>query len=739
MIYFTARIKFLLLTILFLGTALQTFAAVGDLDPSFGSGGFVITDAGSDSEGIRDLAVQPDGKIVAIGNSFVGSTHQTTILRYNSNGSIDSTFGTGGKVIVQNVFPYELALQSNGKIVFVGTSGLSTTGAAANSDFYIARLNSDGTFDATFNGTGTVTLDLRGAGDSAQSVEIQPDGKILTGGSSARQAPDLRSDFAIIRFNADGSLDTTFDGDGKVFTMIPPTGESAGIEDLGIQPDGKILAAGSVNVVDTPGDDPDRIFALVRYNANGSLDTTFDGDGVANPRFLPASGNGTTSTSIPTNIFARNDGKILVVGNASTCCSPPKSQVALVRFNADGSFDTTFANDGKALISFPAESFRVGEVSIQTDNKIVLAGIAGNVNQTSLAIARLTSDGALDLTFSGDGRTDFVPSLSKKTATTVALQPDGKIVTGGSAPDSNSSGRDFLLARFEGAGCTTNCGTLGRRSAPDFDGDRKADVSLYRPSDRIWYIQNSGNSTISYTQFGLANDKITPADYDGDAKTDIAVFRPETGVWFVLRSTGGVYIVRYGAAEDIPQPADYNGDGKAEVAVYRPSIGVWFILNPETNQSRIIQFGASEDKPVASDYNGDGKTELAVYRPSSGVWYFATSETNYDQYNAVKFGISTDKTGPADYDGDGKTDIAVYRPAEGNWYLLQSRDGYTVTKFGIATDAPTPADYDGDGRADIAVYRPSEGNWYLLQSKQGSSVMKFGVNADKPVANAFVY
>lgn len=145
----TTRIKFLLLTILFLGTASQTFAADGDLDTSFGNGGFVITDTGSSSESIRDLAVQPDGKIIAIGNSFVGSTHQTTVVRYNSNGSIDSSFGIGGKVMVQNVFPYELALQSNGKIVFVGTSGLSTTGAAANSDFYVARLNSDGTFDSS--------------------------------------------------------------------------------------------------------------------------------------------------------------------------------------------------------------------------------------------------------------------------------------------------------------------------------------------------------------------------------------------------------------------------------------------------------------------------------------------------------------------------------------------------------------------------------------------------------------
>ena len=102
---------------------------------------------------------------------------------------------------------------------------------------------------------------------------------MLVGGSSRRSSSDTRSDFAIVRFNADGSLDTAFDGDGKVFTMIPPTAERASIDDLDVQTDGKILAAGSVSIIDTPGDDPDFIFAIARYNADGSLDTTFDGDG----------------------------------------------------------------------------------------------------------------------------------------------------------------------------------------------------------------------------------------------------------------------------------------------------------------------------------------------------------------------------------------------------------------------------------------------------------------------------
>jgi hypothetical protein len=265
----------------------------------------------------------------------------------------------------------------------------------------------------------------------------------------------------------------------------------------------------------------------------------------------------------------------------------------------------------------------------------------------------------------------------------------------------------------------------------DYDGDGRADVSLYRPSDGVWYILNSAGG-VSYNQFGVSTDKIVPADYDGDGRTDIAVYRPENGIWFILQSTGGVRFVQFGTAEDYPTPADFNGDGKSEIAVYRPSSGVWFILNSETNQYSTAQFGASEDLPVAGDYDGDGKSEIAVYRPSSGIWFV------FNLYSSVKFGISTDKPVQADYDGDGRTDIAVYRPSEGSWYILGTAIGYTLTRFGLSTDLPTPTDYDGDGRADIAVYRPSEGNWYQLQSRQGFNIVRFGVNTDKPTPNAFV-
>lgn len=272
----------------------------------------------------------------------------------------------------------------------------------------------------------------------------------------------------------------------------------------------------------------------------------------------------------------------------------------------------------------------------------------------------------------------------------------------------------------------------------DFDGDAKADVSVYRSSEGNWYISNSGSAgALSVVRFGLAGDKIVPADYDGDGKTDIAVYRPENGIWFILKSSGGVQYTQFGTAEDVPQPADYNGDGKTEIAVFRPSTGVWFIFNDQNSQYTAVQFGSAEDKPVAADYNGDGKSEIAVYRPSQGLWFIYNSATA--QYATTRFGVPTDKPVAADYDGDGKTDIAVYRPNEGNWYILGTKSGYTVTRFGLSSDLPIPADYDGDGKTDIAVYRPSEGNWYQLKSRDGFSTVKFGLDIDKPTPSAFVY
>ncbi len=271
----------------------------------------------------------------------------------------------------------------------------------------------------------------------------------------------------------------------------------------------------------------------------------------------------------------------------------------------------------------------------------------------------------------------------------------------------------------------------------DFDGDGKADISVYRPSVGNWYLNRSRDGFLG-VHFGLADDVLTPADFTGDGKTDVAVWRPSSGTWFMLKSEDFTFdAFQFGTSGDIPAPGDYDGDGKADRVVYRPSTGVWY-LQQTTAGFAAVQFGIAEDKPSIGDFDGDGKNDIAVYRPSQGNWYRLNSSNG--GFAAVHFGSPGDMIVPADYTGDGKTDVAVWRPSSGVWYVLKSEDlSFYGTQFGLSNDIPSPGDYDGDGKADLGVFRPSEGVWYLQQSTSGFAAVQFGLNGDRPTPNAYVF
>ena len=271
----------------------------------------------------------------------------------------------------------------------------------------------------------------------------------------------------------------------------------------------------------------------------------------------------------------------------------------------------------------------------------------------------------------------------------------------------------------------------------DYDGDGRADVSVFRPSQSLWYMMRSRDG-FSATSWGLSTDKITPADYDGDGKTDIAVFRPSDGSWYVLQSsTGTLFATNFGLSADIPTPADFDKDGRADISIYRPSTGTWWIMR-SSGGLLSASFGTSQDIPVARDYDGDRRAELAVFRPSTGTWYYSNDFINPAQhFVAVQWGTPTDRVTPADYDGDDKTDIAVFRPSNGVWYIRNSSTGsLTAVAFGVASDIPVAADYDGDGRADIAVYRPSTGTWWINRTTTGVTAIAFGTSEDRPTPAA---
>lgn len=263
------------------------------------------------------------------------------------------------------------------------------------------------------------------------------------------------------------------------------------------------------------------------------------------------------------------------------------------------------------------------------------------------------------------------------------------------------------------------------RTRFDFDGDSRADISIYRNGQ--WHLNRSSDG-YAVTNFGLPTDQLAPADYDGDGTTDIAVFR--NGAWYVLGSRVGLQVFNFGLAGDIPQPGDHNGDGRDDLMIFRPNGGLWYAAMSDGTFAA-YQFGLAGDKPVAADYDGDGKIDIAVFR--DGVWYILKTSGGFV---ISQFGSTGDRPVQADYDGDNKADIAVYR--NGIWYILGSNDGVKIYNFGLGEDSPTPADYDGDGRDDIGVFRASTGGWYVIRSQAGMMIDAFGLQGDRAVPSAYV-
>jgi hypothetical protein len=274
----------------------------------------------------------------------------------------------------------------------------------------------------------------------------------------------------------------------------------------------------------------------------------------------------------------------------------------------------------------------------------------------------------------------------------------------------------------------------------DFDGDGRADVTVWRPSVGDWFIIPSITPTsFRLQQWGATGDIPVPGDYDGDGKTDVAVFRPSSGTWFILPSSKpGTFITQqWGTAGDIPVPGDYDGDGKTDFGVFRPSNGTWYVI-PSSNPSAPIvrQWGTAGDIPVPGDYDGDGKTDFAVFRPSNGTW-FITQSGNPSATIVQQWGANGDMPVMGDYDGDGKMDVAVFRPSLGMWFIVPSGKPSVpiLQQWGTNGDIPVPRDYDGDRKTDIAAWRPSSGTWFIIPSSSPTNinVTQWGTSTDVPV------
>lgn len=674
------------------------------------------------SDGTPDNTFTMDPTVDSVINKWVRDSSENIIflglvngkqrfVRLFPNGGIDSTFNPNvtvfGKINA-------MTRQTDGKIIAVGMfsqmNGVLRSG--------IARVDSEGNLDPSFDpGTGF---------DSAPSMlVVQSDGKILAIGSFSTYNGSARS--SIARINPDGSLDAGF---------APIV---SGVSGISLQTDGKIIISGSFTIVNGTGRT-----RVARLETNGDLDNSFN----------TTIGSGTISQTI-----VQSDGKIMISGGFSGVNGFNRS--GLVRLNSDGSLDQTFNVSGGIVGA---------GLWIQPDGKYITANTS--------RLARKNSDGSPDNTFVS---TEFSDGSSSDTRIhSVLIMPDGSLIVGGNfdrvggfprrnltrlkpngeldplflIDGANEQVRVIIAAgdskvliggEFTKVELTSQPGISRlivnqfRSITPfDFDGDGKADISVFRPSENKWYIFRSSDFGIEQRIFAIGGDLPIPSDYDGDGKTDLAIFRPSLGDWWYQSSFNNAQLsTHWGNSSDTALPSDFDGDGRADYIVFRAPVNTWYRLSSANGVTSTKGFGLAGDKPVIGDFDGDGKSDLAIYRPSTGTWWYQSSIDNSQR--ARQFGIATDIPVPADYDGDGITDFAVYRPSTGVWYILNTSTGQaTIVGFGLAEDKPIAADYDGDGKADIAVYRPSTGVWYLLRTTEGFTAFQFGISTDIPIPNAFI-
>lgn len=382
----------------------------GTLDPTFGSNGLVTTDVNG-YDVATDVAIQNDGKIIIVG----GNNNDGVMVRYNTDGTLDASFGNSG-IITETLgvpYPFSGIALSGSKILVVGKAD-----NVGNQDFALLRYNaSDGSLDTTFDGDGIVLDDVSSGGvDWAYSLAVQPDNKIVVVGESG-------SGIAVVRYTADGVRDNSFGNNGLV-----SLNEDKAL-DVALQTDGKIVVA--VKGITE--------FTTIRLNINGTLDTSFDGDGIARTDF------GGAGFETAYGVAIQTDGKIVSVGSSKVNAgsSDFDFDMAVTRLNIDGSIDTSFGTNGIVLYG-PDSLDEASDVAIGTGDKIIVVGYA-----PGFTVLQYNSDGTLDNNFGNQG----VVSVPGSRGHSLALQTDHKIVAAGYVSNADL---DFLTVRLEGAGLPDN-------------------------------------------------------------------------------------------------------------------------------------------------------------------------------------------------------------------------------------------------------------------------------------------
>jgi uncharacterized delta-60 repeat protein len=479
----------------------------GVLDPTFGTGGLVTTNLGTQNESF-DYAVAVyhnqgaanEGKIVAAGPFKVSFRNQDIgVVRYNLDGSLDKSFAGSGQVTTSfgtdKDGAHDVKIQPDGKVVVAGWTG------GAGSDFAVVRYNADGSLDTSFGSRGLAITDINHSGDFAWNMVLQPDGKIVLAGTTIPKNTS-NVDLAVVRYNADGSLDTSFGTGGKVTRHFayPLAAIDHGGMDMAID-----STSNKVVIVAQLTQGPN---VVVRLNTNGSPDASFGSNGAGYVSILQS----TPSVAIQT------DGHIVVTG----------SNAELARFNSDGTLDASFGSGGTVVTVLPNNVFDVipRAMTIQPDGRIVVAGVEDTTsNARQFMVARYNPNGSQDSTFGVGGIAGETVVGVRNDQMDVALEPDGRIVVAG--PGVLGGGTNFALVRFLAAG--PQIGSFTASPNPVTAG---SNVTLTVSN----IVDGNPNSTITQVAFY--------ADSNGDGKlesgTDTLLgfgTQTSTGVWTFTFST----------------------------------------------------------------------------------------------------------------------------------------------------------------------------------------------------------
>jgi uncharacterized delta-60 repeat protein len=674
-----------------LDLVLTRFNSNGTLDLTFGTNGKVISDFGGDEEA-NDVALQSSGKMLVTGNF---GNADLTVARYNSNGTPDLTFGTNGKVISDfggDEYAYAIAVDGSDNFVVAGSTYSFTTFLT---QFAVARFTADGTQDMSFDGDGMITNNVGGMTSWATSIAIQSDGKIIAAGQ-ANNYDHLGYDFALVRYTASGSLDGSFGLDGITITNLSTTdlNHSADKPSL-ILGNGTIIVGGTYIHRDADNNTVED-FAVVRYVNNGTNDGTVD------PSFGT---NGITITNLDVwdilgAVAVQSDGKIIAAGEAYSYTT---DYFPLVRYTTVGSLDESFNGTGILQGYYTPEGpSALSGIAVQKDNKIVVAGFGinpANLQSFYLGLARYNPDGSLDGNFGTGGKvtTDFGENLkigNLNQLVSVAIQSDGKIVAGLQVENTTTGYGDIALARFTAAGTLDGTFDNDGKVTTDFGGYVQIGTMAIQNDGRIvvaGYFNNSDFTLVRYTATGALDNSFGTG---GKVTTDF--YGGEDNSWGVAIQSDGK-IVAVGSAT--------NAAGNYDFALARYTTS-GRLDNTFGNRGKVTSDFGSDDQSGPLVIQGDGKiVVLGLTSDNTGSSNFALA-----RYNANG---SLDNT----FDNDGKVNINFGAKENISSITLQS-DGkilvagtvedlstftYYLTLARYTTSGGLDNDFDNDGKATTSL------------------------------------